>query len=243
VAPIGVRTAAVTSGLAALAHAAPSTAVLAQWLPVRQAAGGWCTWRGPAHDQVALTFDDGPDPVTTGPLLDRLDELGVRGSFFVVGEAAGRHPDMVREIGRRGHTIGVHGHHHRHHLARTPRWTARDLAEAVRAVTELAPAPVRWFRPPYGQLAAASLWSAHRMGLRTVLWSAWGREWTTPDASEVVDRVLGQVEPGGTVLLHDSDATSPPGTAQVVLDALAPLVDGLHRRGLGTATLDELLGT
>ena len=78
--------------------------------------------------------------------------------------------------------------------------------------------------------------------MRTVLWSAWGREWATSDVTDVVDRVLSGVGPGAIVLLHDSDDTSPPGTARLVLDALGPLVAELRRRGLAPVTLDEMLG-
>ena len=227
--------------LLAGAHAVPSVASLGQWLPVREAPGAWCTWRGPRARTVALTFDDGPDPTTTGPILDRLADLDVPASFFVLGEAAARHPDQVREIVERGHSLGLHGHRHEHHLARSPWWIGRDLARAAEVVGRVTRRPVRWFRPPYGQISGGTALAARRLELRTVLWSAWGREWAASSPDEVVHRVLGGVEPGAIVLLHDSDATSPDGTADLVLDALEPLVVGLRSRGLGLVTLDDLL--
>ena len=230
------------AGLLAGAHAGPSVASLGQWLPVRESPGAWCTWRGPRHDTVALTFDDGPDPDTTWPIVERLDDLDVRASFFVLGPAAERHPDVVAALVARGHTVGVHGYDHVHHLVRPPGWIARDTARAAQSVGTASGGPVRWYRPPYGQVATASALSARRLGMRTVLWSDWGREWATSRATDVVDRVLAGVGPGAIVLLHDSDDTSPPGTARLVLDALGPLVAELRRRGLTPVTLDEMLG-
>ena len=243
----GVAVRPVTAALAGAgiltgAHAGPSVASLGQWLPVRAIPGGWCTWRGPRRDTVALTFDDGPDPDTTWPIVERLDELEVRASFFVRGPAAERHPDVVAALVARGHTVAVHGYDHVHHLVRPPGWIARDTALAALAVGTASGGPLRWYRPPYGQMATASARSARRHGMRTVLWSAWGREWATSDAGDVVARVLSGVGPGAIVLLHDSDDTCPPGTARLVLDALGPLVTELRGRGLGPVTLDEMLG-
>lgn len=231
----------VGAGLVAVVHAAPSVASLGQWLPVRTTPGGWCTWRGPRRDVVALTFDDGPDPTTTAPILDRLDELDVPASFFVLGAAAEHHPEVVRAVVERGHTLGLHGYLHQHHLLRSPGWIERDVARAAQVVGGVTGRPLKWFRPPYGQIAGASAGAARRHGLRTVLWSAWGREWTAPGSTDVVRRVLAGVEPGAIVLLHDSDATSPTGTARRVLEALEPLVAELRGRGLDLVTLDDLL--
>jgi peptidoglycan/xylan/chitin deacetylase (PgdA/CDA1 family) len=100
----------------------------------------------------------------------------------------------------------------------------------------------RWYRPPYGQLSGPSLLAARRHGLEVVLWSAWGREWTRAAPAEVAARVTTALAPGAVVLLHDSDAFSPPGSAARALAALGPIADGLDRLGLRTATLDELMG-
>jgi len=79
--------------------------------------------------------------------------------------------------------------------------------------------------------------------LELVLWSAWGREWTAPDVSTVVARVVRDLAPGVIVLLHDNDVDSPPGAAEKALDALGPLADALERRGLRGVSLDELVAS
>jgi peptidoglycan/xylan/chitin deacetylase (PgdA/CDA1 family) len=219
----------------------PSVVSLGQWAPVRAVPGGWCRWRGPAGDHVALTFDDGPSPEHTPPLLDRLDDLGVPATFFCVGSLARRHPDLVAELTRRGHQVGVHGYHHEHHFARTPGWVRRDLQTATDVLAGAGARP-RWFRPPFGQTPGATLVEARRQGLELVLWSAWGREWAAPDAAAVASRVIRRLRDGAIVLLHDSDRFSPPGTARRALEALGPIAESMQRKRLRAVTLDALVG-
>lgn len=226
------------AGITALAQAAPSVASLGQWVPLRR--WGRCRWRG-SGPRVAFTFDDGPSPADTPPVLDRLDELDVRATFFCLGEAAARHLDLVAEIARRGHAVATHGHRHRHHLGATPWWIDADLGRALDTLAAAGVYP-RWFRPPYGQVSTGTVLAARRRGLRVALWSTWGREWDEPDAAAVADRVRRGLGPGAVILLHDSDVTSPPGSARRALDALGPLVEASRAAGLAPVTLDELMG-
>ncbi len=234
-APVGVAAAAVVGF-----HLVPSVVALGQWAPIRALPGGWCRWRGAPRHRVALTFDDGPDPRTTEPVLARLDELGLRATFFLLGSRAEEAPAVVRAIRRAGHEIGSHGYAHDHHFLRSPRWVVADLdaSLAVLAAQGLHP---RWYRPPYGQATGATLGAARRRGLVPVLWSAWGREWAARDATAVAARVARGLEPGAIVLLHDSDACSPPGTTAKVLDALPHIAAELTRRRLEAVTLTELV--
>jgi len=228
-------------GLATMAlNYVPSVVSLGHWLPWRSLPGGWCRWRGPCVPKVAVTFDDGPSPVTTPRILDRLDELGLRATFFCLGLEVDRHPDLVAEIAHRGHGVATHGYAHERHLARTPRWIEADLMRSLSALDRVGVSP-RWFRPPYGQTTLATMTAARRHHLELVLWSAWGREWTAPDVAEVVARVDRDLAPGTIVLLHDNDVDSPPGTAQRALDALGPIAALLERRGLRGVSLDELV--
>jgi peptidoglycan/xylan/chitin deacetylase (PgdA/CDA1 family) len=228
-------------GVLAAAQMVPSVVSLGQWLPVRALPGGWCRWRGPGVPAVALTFDDGPDPRTTPNVLDRLDELGLRATFFCLGERAAAHPELVRDELRRGHQVETHGHRHAHHFARPPGWVRADLDRAVATMAGLGARP-RWFRPPYGQATGPTLVEARRHAVAPVLWSAWGREWDAPDAVAVARRVAAALRPGAIVLLHDADVDSPPGSWRRGLDALGPIADAVAARGLRAVTLDELVG-
>jgi peptidoglycan/xylan/chitin deacetylase (PgdA/CDA1 family) len=227
-------------GAVAALQFVPSVVSLGQWLPVRSTPGGWCRWRGPARPQVALTFDDGPDPDTTPVVLDRLDELGLRATFFCLGQRVERHPEVIAEVLRRGHQVELHGHGHGHHLAHGPRWVAADLDAALGAFAGCGLRP-RWFRPPYGQISGPTLAAARRRGLEVVLWSAWGREWASTSSDEVAARVVAALAQGAIVLLHDSDVCSPPGSAAHAIDALGPIAAELDSRGLEAVRLDDLV--
>lgn len=231
-------------GAAAIAALAveyvPSVAVLGQWTPLRRWPGDRCRWQGPVNRrQVALTFDDGPHPEGTPAVLDRLDELGLRATFFPLGSVTLDQTALLDEIVRRGHVVGTHGFHHEHHLLRSPGWVREDLERADATMTSAGHRP-RWYRPAYGQATMATFAEARRRGWRTVLWSAWGREWATPDPGAVAARIARRLRPGTIVLLHDSDAFGPSGMWRVVRDALGPLAAELDRLQLGTATLDDL---
>ncbi|WP_296605592.1 polysaccharide deacetylase family protein [Nocardioides sp.] len=131
---------------------------------------------GPTR-HLALTYDDGPDPVSTPHFLRLLERTGLRATFFVLGEHAAPQRRLLREMVAAGHELGVHGWDHRCVLR-----TRRDrLVDEVRrtavVVEDLTGAPVRWYRPPYGVLSPAALVAARAAGLRPVLWSAWGRDW------------------------------------------------------------------
>lgn len=224
------------AGLAALAvaHAAPGITALAT---VRTRLFPRLAGIG-RPDHVALTFDDGPDPASTPAFLDLLSARGVRATFFLLGDMVQKAPSLAAEISAAGHEVAVHGYRHRAAPLRSPWAVWDDLARArdlIGATTGTAP---RWYRPPYGVLSTAALAAARRLGLTPVLWTSWGREWTpgaTPRA--VYETAAAGLSGGGTVLLHDSDCTSPAGAAQAALGALPMLLDDCQRAGLRVGTL------
>ncbi len=192
----------------------------------------------PGH--VALTFDDGPDPLSTPLVLDALDALGWKATFFCLGSQARQAPEVITELVRRGHEIGVHGDTHKSHLRRPVPSVVRDVATARATLEDLSGHRVDWFRPPYGGVSLSSLVAARKVGLRMVLWTTWGLDWRS-DATGTT--VAGNVErtfvPGATVLLHDSDVTSTPESWKATIDALPVLADEWRRRGLDVGPLGE----
>ncbi|MHC3388648.1 polysaccharide deacetylase family protein [Streptomyces lavendulocolor] len=230
---------AVPAGLLAAAaawHIGPA----ATWLPgVRAALCPGLDGRGD-RSHVALTFDDGPDPVTTPRFLRVLDALSVRATFFVLGGRLARHPALGRLIAAEGHELAVHGWRHDRPWCPRPLRDARDLARAVDLVAEAAGRPPLWYRPPYGILTGGRWAAARAAGLRTVLWSAWGRDWTSGATPwSVYGEVTRTLRGGATVLLHDSDVVSAPGAWRAALGAVPELVAACRRRGLAVGRLDE----
>jgi peptidoglycan-N-acetylglucosamine deacetylase len=230
-----ILTGSAAAGLA-IAQAGPGLAGLrgVRMLAFKRLAGQG----DPGH--VALTFDDGPDPGSTPEFTRVLAERGVHATFFMLGSMVAKAPGLAAEIAAAGHEIGVHGFEHRYLPARTPPATMSDLTRAAELIAKVTGTWPRLFRPPYGVLSGPALLAARRLGLTPVLWGAWGREWTAGATSaSVLQTLLGQLDGGVTVLLHDSGCTSPPGAWQAGLGAVPLLLDECERRGLAVGPVAE----
>ena len=190
---------------------------------------------------VALTFDDGPDEAGTPEVLRVLDHLGWTATFFLLGSQVRRHPEVARAVVAAGHEVGVHGDIHRNHLVRTPGAVREDLERACAQITAVTGTRPRWFRPPYGVLSAGTLWAAASLELEPVLWTAWGCDWRGGPPERVLAHITRSLRDGGTVLLHDSDCTSRPGSWRSTVAALPMLADELARRGLDVRPLRDHL--
>jgi peptidoglycan/xylan/chitin deacetylase (PgdA/CDA1 family) len=198
--------------------------------------------RGAAEARiVALTFDDGPSPLTTPRVLEALAAAGAKATFFVVGAKAEAHPDVLRAIVAAGHAVGVHGYeHHRLYALLTPDTVARDITRARDVVEREVGVRARWFRPPVGQVSPRTAAGARRAGVPIVAWSVRGLDGLrgrTPE--QVVARVARGLEPGAIVLLHD--ASEDEDFEPASLAALPRLLAVIAEKGLTTVTLDELL--
>jgi peptidoglycan/xylan/chitin deacetylase (PgdA/CDA1 family) len=229
-------TAAALAAGCAVAHAGPGVTALE---PVRRQFFPRLSGLGRA-DHVAVTFDDGPDPAWTPAFLETLATWQVRATFFMLGAMAARAPKVAAEVAAAGHEVAVHGWAHRYTVLRSPRAVADDLARARDTVADAAGAQPRFYRPPYGVLSAGALAAARRLGLTPVLWTCWGREWTARAAPRSVFTTLTRHLAGGaTVLLHDSDCTSPPGSAAAALGALPLLLEECAIRRLGAGPVAD----
>ena len=220
----------------AVTHAGPSITALA---PVRRRLFPRLAGLGRA-DHVALTFDDGPDPASTPAFLDLLAARGLRATFFLLGSMVVRAPELAADIADAGHEIGVHGWDHRYTILRGPRAVRDDLARATDAVAAASGTEPRFYRPPYGVLSSGALAAARAQRLTPVLWTCWGREWAagaTPGS--VYATLAADFTPGATVLLHDSDCTSPAGAAATALGALPRLLEDCAERGLRVGPLAD----
>lgn len=179
-----------------------------------------------ARREVWLTIDDGPDPEDTPRILERLAAHGARATFFVIGENAARHPELVRAIAAAGHEVAHHTHTHPLGMfwCASPARVARELDAGLAALREAGVRPTR-FRPPAG---IKSLWLAPALrarGLTCVGWSARGLERRPGDAGTVADRVLRRLAPGAILLLHEGPRVPGPIRVEGVRRVLARLRD------------------
>lgn len=231
-----VRLAALPLGLFVLA------CVAAPFFPRWRLFGPWLDRGRPQQAAVALTFDDGPDPATTPLLLDLLARAGeVQATFFVVGERAARHPELIRRVLAAGHALGNHSATHDPLLML--RSTARLRREVAGCQERLASFGVRTlaFRPPAG-IVNPRLWPVLlEQGLFSVGFSRRARDFGNRRVRGMADRLLGRVRPGDVLLLHDGPVRDPAGVAGWLHEVKAVL-DGLRERGLEVRPLAELLG-
>ena len=225
-----------TAALATLTHPMPAVAAIG---PLRRLLlPGLAGTGDPRH--VALTFDDGPHPEATPSLLGMLDRAGVRATFFLLGRMVDELPEVARQIADAGHEIGVHGYDHRLLTGRGPAATREDLDRAAATIIAVTGVRPRWWRPPYGVATTTALLEARRIGLRPVLWTCWGRDWTatcTPDS--VFRSVLRKLDAGGTILLHDSDHAAAAGCWRSMLGALPAILTVCRARGLAVGPLRD----
>jgi len=203
---------------------------------------GPVVFRAPSgQGRVALTFDDGPHPVTTRRVLAALAPTRHRATFFVLGEKVRRHPDVVAEIHAAGHTLGIHGDCHDRLLSvRTPRSIRDEIRRAQDAVETATGTRPRFFRPPLGHTSLQTVLGARRAGVTLVGWSSRGYDgvrWRRPDA--VVERLSRTLTDGAIVMLHDAAEHDDFEPASV--RALPRLVALLDERGLASVGLDALL--
>lgn len=219
---------------------------------------------------VALTFDDGPDPETTPKILQLLSRYGARATFFVIGERAAHHPEVLAAIARAGHQIESHSYHHSWWTAFTPRFRlAAELRAAQSVIAAASGRPPRWLRPPIGILSPEVVAAAQQVGLRLCAWSCKARDGLARTSVAVaLSRLRAGLRPGAILLLHDAPAPparprstrpapagqgprsghhdaapgrSPTGPVPIAPAVLEVLLPELAARNLRAVTLDELL--
>jgi peptidoglycan/xylan/chitin deacetylase (PgdA/CDA1 family) len=150
---------------------------------------------------VALTFDDGPHPEYTPRLLDILARYNAHATFFMVGEAAQRHSEIVRQAAQAEHAIGNHSWDHPSFPLISRRERFAQLWQCEKA---LAGYGQHLFRPPYGHQSAASRLDAFLLGYQVVTWSVHVEDWADHNTGWMLERLMHQAQPGSIILLHNS---------------------------------------
>jgi peptidoglycan-N-acetylglucosamine deacetylase len=188
--------------------------------------------------EVSLTFDDGPDPAVTPQVLDLLERHGAGASFFFVATRAAAHPELVREVARRGHSVENHSYDHSHAFAARG-WSAtrRDLERSQTLLAGLCGRAPRFFRAPAGLRNPLLDPLLARAGLRYASWTRRGFDAVRRDAAAVLRRLSRNLAAGDVLLLHDGHSALTAQGEPVVLAVLPQLLRELAARGLKSVPL------
>lgn len=180
--------------------------------------------------KIALTFDDGPHPQFTESLLDGLKERGILATFFVTGEHAKLHPDIIERMNKEGHVIGNHTYSHMQLTQGNREQFKEELMKTNEILTEITGEEVLFVRPPYG------IWDKKletELNMIPVMWNVDPLDWCSDDVSGVVSRVINNAEENAIILMHDYYESS--------VTAALQIVDELQKKGYSFVTVEEIL--
>jgi peptidoglycan/xylan/chitin deacetylase (PgdA/CDA1 family) len=190
---------------------------------------------------VALTFDDGPDPHFTPQVLDILAEKRVPATFFVVGERAMRHPDLLRRAHELGHVIGNHTHTHslRFHFRH---WNGlrREIGACNGAIRTAIGLDPRLFRAPQGIKTPALGDVLTERDMTVIGWKTRGMDYVVRDPARIARRIIRGAVDGGVLVLHDGGGLQGSTDRSATLEALPVVIDTLRDRGYTFMRVDRL---
>lgn len=192
---------------------------------------------------VALTFDDGPDPRYTPLLLETLERHNARGTFFMVGEAAQKYPDLVKRVAEGGHAVGNHTWDHVSLPSLTGSQRRKQIRDCGRAV---APYGEKILRPPYGHQNLASRLDALLLGYKVITWNTVAWDWQDHDSNFILTQLEEALSAGNVVCLHDAiyrdwpEDGAPHYDRRPMIEAVGKLLDKAGDRFRFT-TIPELL--
>ncbi|WP_153977900.1 polysaccharide deacetylase family protein [Paenibacillus xylanilyticus] len=201
---------------------------------------GEIVWEVPTHDKlIALTFDDGPDPVQTPQILALLKQYQAKGTFFVLGKWAEKYPELVMQEQHEGHEVANHTYAHTYAVKSTAKDKfTQDMVAAEQSIMDAGVPRPLLFRPPGGFYNDMVIDVAKQKGYTIVLWS-WHqdtRDWASPGVAAITNKVLKNARNGDIVLFHDKVE----GRAQTVA-ALKVILPKLQQEGYRFVTVSELL--
>ncbi|NLK07936.1 MAG: polysaccharide deacetylase family protein [Firmicutes bacterium] len=192
---------------------------------------------------IALTFDDGPDPLYTPFILDILTEKEVPATFFLIGRHAEAYPELVKRIALEGHLIGNHTYNHRNLYGLDEENTRKEIFQAHDIISNTIGSPIHLFRPPRGMYSQSTLEFAHELQYTTVLWSISSRDWAEVSSGSVARNILRNTQGGDILLFHDSGSIigTSGGYRYNTVNALPLIIDGLRSQGFIFVTVDQLI--
>jgi peptidoglycan/xylan/chitin deacetylase (PgdA/CDA1 family) len=188
----------------------------------------------PASNQVAISFDDGPDPIRSSEILQILDWFRCKATFFLIGENIEKNDGVVREMKAAGHTIGCHSFSHSRWF---PFFTAgrisREIRDTNRLIEKHTGEKVRYFRPPFGVTNPNVRKGLQNSGLRVIGWSIRSFDTRAGSTDKVISRITKRLRGGDIILLHE--------TSEYVVHVLEKLLPMIREMGLTCVSLDQMM--
>jgi peptidoglycan/xylan/chitin deacetylase (PgdA/CDA1 family) len=216
-------------GVAACAGVAAGVYAYASMWPSSRLFGSALT--APARPgEIALTFDDGPNPTWTPKLLDILASHEVRATFFLLGAQANAEPELVRRIAAAGHVIGNHTWSHPNLARSSSELIREELKRTQQTLQQITRVPVKFFRPPYGARRPEVFRIAREMGLELVLWNAMVPDWSDPSPDRIATRLMNKIDRlqqsgrAANIVLHDGGHNDPAANRQPSVLAAEKLI-------------------
>ncbi len=193
-----------------------------------------------SRGRAALTFDDGPDPDATPAILDALDRVAARATFFMVGDQVQRHAALAREIERRGHEVALHGQRHRRLDRLSADAVHEDIVQGFTAVRDATGISAGHYRPPFGRMTAAAAEACRDLGMVPVYWSAWGIDWEDLPAERIAAIAATGLDSGAILLLHDSARYGRRSSARETAAAVPMIAARAAARGITLGSLAQI---
>ncbi len=199
---------------------------------------------GPHHFKyVALTFDDGPNPIYTPEILNILNEKNVKATFFLIGKNVEDYPEVARRIVNEGHTIGSHTYSHRSLIPLSVKGTDYEIKKAEAAIEKVTGVRPTLFRPPRGVYSSYARKLLKNQRYTLVLWDLSAIDWAELAPKEIVSNVVNNVKPGSIILMHDSGDLIKyrGGNRYSTVRALPEIIDKLRAQGYEFVTIDQMI--
>jgi peptidoglycan/xylan/chitin deacetylase (PgdA/CDA1 family) len=190
---------------------------------------------------VALTFDDGPYPPYTNQVLDILREYQVPATFFVIGQNAENHPDLIRQIAAEGHQLGNHTYHHVDLLTVGRKKSEEEIDRTNQIVEDLTGIKMTIIRPPHGFRDPLVMEVMAEKHLEVVEWSIMARDWTNPGIDIIVNRIVSKVQNGSIILLHDGDGIAAKASRAQTVEATRHIILALTAKGYKFVTVNDIV--
>jgi peptidoglycan/xylan/chitin deacetylase (PgdA/CDA1 family) len=189
----------------------------------------------PEEKVIALTFDDGPWPISTVQVLDILKQNQIKATFFVTGQNVKNYPDLLKQESAEGHIIGNHTWHHRYQFL-NPQAAANEIDNTAELIYQIAGVKTNLFRPPGGFMHNKVTAYARNSNYAIVLWSSDSVDYSRPAIPKLINNVFKDAKPGGIVLMHDGG-----GNRSKTVQALPEIIASFRKRGYRFVTVPELL--